>query len=476
MAYEVTRNGKSIIRIDSVALMKRYFDYPDLRDRICDADRRDAVLDILGRGPYDPKQILPILQLGTNMAHGEDDNEIFGGLVDVNQDDYQVNMEKAKKFILNLGNKAQEGDENWDQGIIGTIEEVFRGAAPLKREQAYELLLFCGLFAFLHEKPKDKDVQYLCKYLGLVPLLQKNMELFTSSTELECYQYVPGRKLELQLTVLHNQTNEPAWVKVNGSSLCRHLAVNERALALTAHQGVVAFLPRTCVVKGLGVHQEGNRLKIGNREVHLSSEQVYFFSWSNSYGYLKVDENGHLDQNEQIEQIKPKINLPTSIVWAKCDFESCGFLGTDGVYTGFPPISAWKDRKLIAFDLSGASGVALTEDRTAINQEGKELGKNVAAVSCFGKRYILLMLDGSVVTDQGKQAGIAGARAVCADRDGYWIAEGQRLLYERNGTQLTYQVQVEEMVRDNDGWTVYGVTNDGRFLNLGKLREKGDLR
>ena len=466
------------IQIDTYSSFAQNFKYKEVREIIRDSRKCRAVIGVIGNSSRDADLIKAIInhcqQETQPIEYGNEDGyaNIFCQLFIGNPNEWKINWEKLEQSIDTLGESGNKGEDQWKAGIQDKVGRVVGRETILKDVQAHELLLFCTLFAYLHRVPNDSDARQLREYLN-IQLLQKYTELISPTTEFECYQYVEGENLQLDLAVIYNSLEEPALIKVKGSPLQRMLSANERILVLTANQRIVDFLPRICVISDHVVYQKDNRLLIEGMQnsIFEGPEQnaVYFASWSSHFGYLIADESGHLYPNQAlVAQTYPENNIR----WMKGDFQNYGFLTSQGSYQGLRPIDAWKGQRLISFDLSGGCGVALTEERIAVNQEGAILGQNVAAVSCFGQRYILLMMDGSIVTDRARRQ-VSNARAVCTDRDGYWIATDEKLLYFKKDAKIPQaydDVRMEEIARDNDGCTIYGFGNNGAMLDLQNIK------
>ena len=466
------------IQISEYASLAQHFKYKEVREIIRDPLQRMGLIEVIGNSPREADLIKAIInhcqQETQPIEYGNEDGyeSIFFQLFTGKPNSWKINWEKLGQSVDKLGKVGYGGEDRWQAGIQDKVSSVVRHETILKDTQAHELLLFCTLFAYLHREPNDSDARQLREFLNIQPLLQKYTELISPTTEFECYQYVEGENLQLDLAVIYNSLEKPALVKGKGSPLQRILSANERILVLTANQRIVDFLPRICVISDHVVYQKDNRLLIEGMQNSIfegpEQKAVYFASWSSHFGYLIADESGHLYPNQAlVAQTYPENNIR----WMKGDFQNYGFLTSQGSYQGLRPIDAWKGQRLISFDLSGGCGVALTEERIAVNQEGAILGQNVAAVSCFGQRYILLMMDGSIVTDRARLQ-VSNARAVCTDRDGYWIATDKRLLYFKKDAKVpqAYDVRMEEIARDNDGCTIYGFGNNGAMLDLQSIK------
>lgn len=361
----------------------------------------------------------------------------------------------------------------WDD--TGEIEQIIKfikdasydydGKVSLTAEQAYEVLLFSALFAYVHHEPKATDAAKLQEYMQLdepkALSIMKDIPLLRSETELPSFQkYTEEMPFQLELVTIHNETGDMAAVTLKDSPLRQHLMPGEKLLALTVDGQVAAFIPRICVSRGEALYRDGDHLTATGPESgkQRKPDEIAFFSGSDELGLLEADWEGTWIPTRKLARKPSK-----SIRWLNGAIQDYGYLYSDGSYEGLRAREAWKEHKLLAFDLSGnGKGVALNADRTAIDEEGHTLGENIAAVSCCGDKYILLRMDGSIVTGRGCPKLDSPARAVCAAKTGYWIATDDKLLYmDQEGKILPHPYKLDEIQRDNTGEKVFGRQTDG---------------
>jgi len=376
-----------------------------------------------------------------------------------------IDYEALSKFLSELWDGADP--------IIKAVKIVIgEDAVKLTAKQAYEALLFSVLFAYVHREPRMcPDVAQLQKDLQLdepqVLLKRKAIPLINIATELPSFQkFTKGTSLHLDLVTIHNETDKTALITLKDSPLQRHLKPGEKLLALQVDGQVATFLPRLCVSCGQALYRDGNYLTTSDTKdgEEREPDEIAFCSESEHFGLLEADWEGNWIPTRDLE-LKPS----KSIRWLKGASEDYGFMYADGSYEGVRERKAWKEQKLLAFDLGGGGyGVALTADRKAIDKNGHTLGENVAAVSCCWDKYILLMMDGSVVTDRCSRRLDSPARAVCADISSYWIATDDGLIHmDEKGHILSSNLdKLDEVERNNSGEVVFGRQVDGLIRRI----------
>ena len=459
--------------------MRTYFNYQHVRKIIL--EDRELNYDMVASVVYDSNQegagilFRVITDNLENLFHGEDALGLF--YEGPNTDEWTVDLDALETFL-------HQFDCEYEDILVNIAREATgNGGSLLDGKRAYDLLLFCSLFAFLHLKPSEDNVTSLRDNLNLNPFHvaaqgdQNEIQISTSPTELPCYQHqLQGAAPKLKWVVIHNGINETALITLSGCPLQRHLAPKEKLLALTADGGVVAFLPRLCTIQNGVVRQEGNDLLVDSDGISLGQDGApVAFAESHDYGYLIADMNGKLLSNADmnvrlLSNSYPNFAAPENIRWLKGDVQDYGFLTPDGTYCGSLEMKGWKN--LLLFDLSGENSVALTADRRAIDSCGRVLGEDIAAVSCCGSSYALLRMNGTVVLGQRGadpiETEISDAHAVCADEKGYWIATDKKLIrLGKDGSwSEEYDCKMDEMERDNTGMSVYGLCADGDILCL----------
>lgn len=460
--------------------MCTYFDYEEVRKVIL-KDNPGNIWDILdgdsGANRTMMKAVLDLWERNANgdWNHGLDEplfEDIFLAQDSIGQDKYQLNLEKLSSFLTRLRRNVSKDIVDAAAECIG--KATYHGKAILSQEQIREILLFGVLFVYVQREPQDRDFQALQAFLSLdeTGMVQerlrhcREMEVERPSMEFPCFMGAGEEKqLYLEILVIRNGLNQPALITLKDCPLQRHLAPKEELLALMADGAVVTFLPRMCMTKNWAVRQSGDSLlaeKEGKtRTISLEGKGRVFFSESDRYGFMAADRN----ENFHGKRFKGK-EPGGKICWLKGDLQNYGFLLPDGSYCGHLAFKGWD--QLLFFDLSGGSGIAVTADRTAIDGKGKVLGENIAAVSCCGQQYILLRMDGTVTSDQGKLGEIpAPARAVCADRQGYWVSTDNTLFYW-DGAMKAWQQAMDEMERDNTGTYVGGISPKGDLCVFGE--------
>lgn len=314
------------------------------------------------------------------------------------------------------------------------------GTRRLNPVQAYEVLLFSALFAYVQKTPEEDDEAYLAN------LLKQQSQ-------------------DLTLDLIQNNTQNTIVIPAVDSPLQRHLASGEQVLALTISGKVITFLPRICALDGLVMYRKSSRLVAQDRNekevMSLDDPNVRIFSRSDDYGLLAADKHGIF-----IQEYCTAEGPDSEILWLRGDQDDYGFLLADGSYQGKLPKKGWNN--LLFFDLCNGGAIAVTNDRKAIDENGKVLGEHIAAVSCCAQRWILLRLDGSVVTDQGDLSITEGiGRAVCADAEGYWVSTDDKLLrIEDNTIVEEFDEPMDEIWQDNFGNTVCGLSTDGNIQLL----------
>lgn len=466
------------IRVDCYPLMCTYFAYEEVR-KVIFKEKIDKIgyIEEIVQGDPGSQNMSKALQIYASGGPGGEETfrELFPATGSGPEKDssYQIDADKLSRF---LGTLRAGSSQEVIQSIIGCIQKVtYEGKACLSLRQIQEVFLFGILFAYVQRKPQMGDLQLLQEFLGLdgtqvvQELLQsqpdteiQELGIWQPTLELPCFAGRTGKDpLRLELAVLHNQQDQPAVVTLQDCPLRRHLKPKEDLLVLKANGQVVAFLPRVCMSGDWTVYQKERELVAekggATQTIPLEGEGCVFFSESERYGFMIADRTGAF-QGAQFKGKRPE----GKICWQKGDLQNYGFLFSDGSYQGGLTFDTrWKS--LLFFDLSGGHGVAVTADRSAINERGELLGKQIAAVSCCGEHYILLRMDGTVVTDRGPVEDVAGpARAVCADAQGYWISTDQNLLYWNDGI-TTYPQPLEEIERNNSGSRVGGLSSENQL-------------
>lgn len=471
MAYKHSADGDTIIV--EAANFRTYFEYTEVRDvilgkavgRIDDIISQDfgisdkkGVLDALAFYRCSPKQAQESAVIRrvfiTSEPQCEDSGESFMSRVDF------------KEFNDYLAGIRSPYDPDIVNAIIDGVQNAtYEGRAELSLEQMQEILLFGTLFALVPRAPEIEDLAHLQMYLELdsTQVLQgilkyhRELDVVESPTELPCFMGAGGKSMfPLKLVRIRNILEKPVLVTLKKCPLRRTLPPKTQLLVLVTHQGeVVTFLPGICMAYGQVIYQVGgNLLAKGDGQedtLSLPSEDSVFFSESEKYGFLIADKDGQF-QGTNFSGTKPG----KPVCWLKGDLENYGFLLSDGNYVGLEGYGAWNS--LLFFDLGGGNAIATAASRAAIDNNGITLKRNIAQVSCYDQNYILLRMNGSVVTDLGEFPISGPARAVCACAKGYWISTDKGLLYydgqERKLIQLPEGQTVEELARDCEGISV----------------------
>lgn len=348
-----------------------------------------------------------------------------------------------------------------------------KGQLHLSLDQAYEIIIFCALFVWIRRVPEERDVTRLKDHLNLntieasEQILKKTNEIVIQE-KVKVLPYFQGQSCEkplnLELAVIFNQLDVPVVVQLDSCPLQRHLGAGEKMLALTTDGKVITFLPRFCAAQSQLILQQGSKLQPYDDSkdfVQLDEDDTVFFGESQEYGLLIANQEGtFISTKDRFKGDSPK----QKIVWLQGDLRDYAFLDNNGNYIGRTRKRNWKN--LLFFDISVGNGIAVTADRRAIDANGKTLSHQAAAVSCCGERYIILRIDGTVLTDKGEiSRPDFPVKAVCADAYGYWIATENTLycLYE---SEESLDYCIEEISRNNSGTVVYGVLSNGSFCQL----------
>ena len=273
-------------------------------------------------------------------------------------------------------------------------------------------------------------------------------------------------ELKSGLCCMENKSDKPICVTLKGSSLRRHLVAGEKIWALKMHEKIVAFLPRMAVASKC-IHIQtasGIQIRYLNRVEQLPQQASVLAIGEG--GRLFVDEKGSIS-NEYSTGVFQNIMIgeKRAVCWGRCCIRSYGLLFSDGSFFGSQAYPNWD--RLLGFDITSRQRIAILSDRTAVDKDGKILGRNVAAVSCCGDRYLLLMADGSVQSDKGKCAIKERILAICAARD-YWIATEQCVYqYSQQMEEIcTFPHRIDELECDDTGRNVFARLADGRYVKL----------
>lgn len=441
--------------------LSEYFEYHTVRDTIRSKNKK-RVREIVGKNMSERDTMLEIIDNDPTPAELLQSGN-YPGIFPADKEsgklgiDYDALSAFLRRFRADTGKLKQI--------IKFTKGATYDGRVSLTAEQAYEVLLFSALFAYVHHEPKASDAAKLQEYMQLdepkALSIMKDIPLLRSETELPSFQkYTEGKPFQLELVTIHNETDDIAAVTLKDSPLRQHLMPGEKLLALTVDGQVAAFIPRICVSRGEALYRDGDHLTATGPESgkQRKPDEIAFFSGSDELGLLEADWEGTWIPTRKLARKPSK-----SIRWLNGAIQDYGYLYSDGSYEGLRAREAWKEHKLLAFDLSGnGKGVALTADRKAIDENGETLSEDIAAVSCCGGKYILLKMDGSVVTDRDCHKLDSPVRAVCAAKTGYWIATDDKLLYmDQEGKILPHPHKLDEIQRDNTGEKVFGRQTDG---------------
>ncbi len=472
----IAHNRSGGIKIEKYSMMKKYFNYEQVRGLLLKKDANyceenaDDVLVIL-KSKDCAVNSSPLLTVIENAA------DPFGckELINIFPTDEASDIISTELRSVDYSNLQNYLEAMWSEPyfVCDPVCEKLTDKMAYTKEQAYELLLFCSLFAFLQKEPENGDVELLKGYLEqLSPDTAKYhqsdrsvIDIVTPTAELQGFSGCSdGRNIKLSLTVIRNKLDTTVTVTVENSPLRRRLAAHSELLALTANGETVTFLPRFCVAQDYLYRQKESSLIAADSAGHtfslpLAVEGPVFFSESKKYGILAADKDGRF-LSVPFHGKKPD----DTVCWLKGDLQDYGFLTQQGTYEGACTRESWKD--LLFFDLGGGDGLAVTADRRAIDSSGNIVGENVADVSCCGNRFILLHTDGSVTTDCGPlQVPGLYARAVCAERNGYWVATDEAL-YHVGQTVTKHKPVPDELARSNINAAVYGLYSDGEIKPL----------
>ncbi len=492
--------GRCVVEIDRMDRFFRYGTYLEVHE-VLDGKREGDMSKLIEKNNYGKREscLLKLVKIpvkpvekwisGIEKLFSDEDDmgfelcSIFSPISDEKKDQFNllglrcVSLNNLSDFFYSLlefnlfrkdENKEYRNDSN---DGLDDITKAIRDAGvkedtALTPQAIYELLLFGCLFAYFKDAPSDDDIEHLRKNLeqySVARRITSNEEIKISPARFVCYQKQEKNiPLNLEIRTLHNKMDVRATVIVDGSPLQRSIAPGEKLAVLCVDGAVVAFMPRICVVEDCVITQKellemNNSGSEGSSLAAFSENSVLCFSESDKYGLMVTDENGKfISQNQFVGDIPEK-----DICWMKGDLEDYGFVMSDGTYTGRIRRTKWEN--ILFFDLSGGNGIAVTAQRTAIDNDGRVLCEDVAAVSCCGKRYIILKMDGSVVTDQKTDNMEGPIRVVCADESGYWISTDKAMFHGASEKEF---VPADEIMRNHVGSAVFFLDTDGKVMSL----------
>ena len=138
---------------------------------------------------------------------------------------------------------------------------------------------------------------------------------------------------------------------------------------------------------------------------------------SEEYGQFIINQDGEMDT-----QAAWPNSIPTSpIVSVDGTAVDYCLLLEDGTFQSSIQKPGWKGRRLVAARIGQNSAVAIDEERQAVLENGKRIGKDVLEARTYNGHYILLTSTGEVTTDSGLQINETGyAVDVCPA--GYIVA------------------------------------------------------
>lgn len=483
MAYKhksssFSENEFKYVPITDPEIMSKYFDYGEIREVI----RKDTkkITDVLENTSRHDDVLLQIIQIAPQglLKTATCQNCFLPVDVEEAAEDSRpllyTMIPEALEAFLETSWKTKKWDKTGE--LLNSVRKVtYEGTVNLTADQAWEVLLFCGLFGTVQHIPEEADKKLLAGYLQLKPEMDKVLEdqneilLTQEETVLPfCSSKHTVKSWQPKLSVINNTMEEAALVKLEDCCLQRHLESGEKCLVLTRKGRVVAFLSRFCVSDGQLILQEGSAVCAYadgslTDTLELPEDDPVVLGESRRFGLLMVDRKGSFRKDLLKNNFRG--SAPEKpVFWLRGDLEDYGFVTGTAKFLGHLPREAWNN--ICFFDISVGKGVAVTAGRKAIDGNGQALATDVAEVSCCGDRWIVLRTDGTVCTDGSEiKKPDFPARAVCADDSGYWIATDHRL-YRLTDTESCLEESVEEFARSNDGATVYGRLTDGSYLQL----------
>lgn len=499
MSFEILRGGIRTM-VDTFADMcrqKDYFDYKTIRDllfsdeeeqrrqvlELCQAQQEATWYPFWDNANKDAAEYLMKLNLADQERAMERGDDCFG-------------IAELNHCLMRLSNGLEAAIENSDglgnlsksmQSVVTQLKEkgIVNEEMKLTAKQLKEIVFFLALYFPTSHSDIDKEAQELQTFLTQeevtpdvyhepsIPEIQNPPEPSTKTMELNASITLPffsGTKdpgnLEIDLCCMENKSDKPICVTLKGSSLRRHLVASEKIWALKMHEKIVAFLPRMAVASKC-IHIQtasGIQIRYLNRVEQLPQQASVLAIGEG--GRLFVDEKGSIS-NEYSTGVFQNIMIgeKRAVCWGRCCIRSYGLLFSDGSFFGSQAYPNWD--RLLGFDITSRQRIAILSDRTAVDKDGKILGRNVAAVSCCGDRYLLLMADGSVQSDKGKCAIKERILAICAARD-YWIATEQCVYqYSQQMEEIcTFPHRIDELECDDTGRNVFARLADGRYVKL----------
>ena len=380
----------------------------------------------------------------------------LGNYFEAAKDKYRLEVEKLLAE-LNVNLSLQDSFRD-------ALRKCTRKIAGLSKMQAYELLRAFALFGYINRVPNEDEIRQICERMKIT--LENQIDNTQCGTEDE--EGNSGKAL-LKMQTLVNPSTETKKLKMNDGSLQRHLLPGEELTVLLSNGKVSAFFPRICAASEQIVYYDTKSGCVtatndAGRVETLSVENASGFVSSKKYGLLVLQKAGSFNR----EQFRGKLPDWGKICWFSAGSDNYGFLTEEGEYKGVRPCPAWEKERLLCFDLQDKGEIAITLDRQAMDPSGRILGENVAWASRYGNAFVLLHMDGTIYTEAGKVEGITRGRAICADATGYWISTDTQLicLSRKNWEICRFDIPMDEIVRDELGICVYGITTDGEIRKL----------
>lgn len=313
--------------------------------------------------------------------------------------------------------------------LIEALVNEFKKQNHFTEVQAVEVMIFFLIMRQIRRVPEPNDLENLKKRMKLAPRMETTVSLEANMKPYPVHTAADGKTASpLMLSIMKNTTSAPLTVPMEGWSIRRTIQPGDDLIAICLNGKPCGYAPRIAAsFQSIYVRKGGKLMKAINGKV--VREKVGFFNYSDTL--VSTDAEGILQDSKK------------KVFWLRNQWSLNAEGMVEPLSGGKPVFEAWKGKKLISFDVEQTWGVALTFDRTAIDQNAEHLGDNIAAVSCRDENYILLTMDGKAITNRGEISG-KGFHAVCADVDGFWAA---------GSTEEKHWLKKFQYQNENGKWT-----------------------
>lgn len=224
----------------------------------------------------------------------------------------------------------------------------------------------------------------------------------------------------LSIIEFKNTSKSTITARIPDTVLSRNIGPGKSVYALRKGNCFAAFLPRfrnsARIITSLwnrklincGVRQE---------EVNTDITSPVMWAHSEEYGQFIINQDGEMDT-----QAAWPNSIPTSpIVSVDGTAVDYCLLLEDGTFQSPVQKPGWQGRRLIAAKIGLNAAVAIDDERRALLENGKCIGKDVLEARTYNGHYILLRSTGEVTTDSSLQIDETGyAVDVCLA--GYIVA------------------------------------------------------